>query len=75
MDIADFLIHTQPELSPNERTHLESEIGGMDGVVSAHFSPRHPHMMEIAYNPDVVSSGAVLERVGRHGIAVTKVGL
>jgi hypothetical protein len=75
MSIVDFMIHLKPELPLNERTQLESEIGNMDGVMSAHFSPRHPHMMEVAYNPDVISSGVVLECVSQRGIVAQKVGL
>ena len=75
MSIVDFIIHTEPELPLSERFQLESEIGDMDGVMSAHFSPRHHHMMEVAYNPDVVSSGVVLGRVSRRGIVAQKVGL
>lgn len=75
MSIVDFMIHLQPELPMNERTQLEYEIGDMDGVMSAHFTPRSPHIMEVAYNPDVVSSGVVLGRVSQRGIAAGKVGL
>lgn len=75
MSIVDFMIHLQQELPWTERSQLESEIGDMDGVMSAHFSPRHPHMMEVAYNPDVVSSNVVLERVSQRGIVAQKVGL
>ena len=75
MSIVDFMIHLKPELPQNERTLLESEIGEMDGVLSAHFSPSHPHLMEVAYNPDVVSSAVVLDYVSQRGIVAEKVGL
>lgn len=75
MDIADFLINVHPELPMNERAQLEDEISHMEGVVSACFSPGHPHMMTVTYNPDTVSSGTVLERVGKRGIEASKVGL
>ncbi|MBU1689662.1 MAG: hypothetical protein KJ958_10895 [Gammaproteobacteria bacterium] len=75
MDIADFLINVHPELHINDQMQLENEIGHMDGVLSAHFSPGHPHMMTIAYNPDAVSSSTVLARVSRHGIEASKIGL
>lgn len=68
MDLADFLINVHPELPINERMQLEDEIGHMEGVVSAHFSPGHPHMMTVAYNPDAISSNMVLGQVSRHGI-------
>ena len=75
MDLADFLINVHPELPVNERTQLADEICDMEGVVSACFSPEHPHMMTITYNPDAVSSGSVLERIGLRGIEASKVGL
>ena len=75
MDLVDFLINVHPELPVNERTQLADEICDMEGVVSACFSPEHPHMMTITYNPDAVSSGSVLERIGLRGIEASKVGL
>ena len=75
MDLADFLINVHPELPMNERAQLEDEISHMEGVVSACFSPGHPHMMTVTYNPDAVGSGTVLERVGKRGIEASKVGL
>lgn len=75
MDLADFIINVHPELPMNERAQLENEISHMGGVVSACFSPGHPHMMTVTYNPDAVSSGTVLARVGARGIEASKVGL
>jgi hypothetical protein len=75
MSFADFLINVHPELPLNERARLEDELNHMGGVVSARFSPGHPHMMTVTYNPDAVSSGTVLARVGAHGIEASKVGL
>lgn len=75
MSIVDFMIHLKTELPWFERIQLESEIGEMDGVMSAHFNSRHPRLMAVAYNPDVVSSGVVLQHVSQHGIPAQKVGL
>lgn len=75
MSIVDFMIHLKPELPPHERAQLESEISNMDGVMSAHFSSDHPHLMGIAYNPDVISSDVVLGCVSQHGIEAQKVGM
>lgn len=75
MELVDFLINVQPELPADQRSSLESEINKVDGVVSACFSPGHPHMLEITYNPDVVTSSDVLARVGKRGIAANKIGL
>lgn len=75
MSVADFLINVHPELPMHERTQLEDELSRMGGVVSACFSPAHPHIMTVTYNPDAVSSGTVLARVGARGIEASKVGL
>lgn len=75
MSIVDFMIHLKPELPLSERLVLESEIGDMDGVMSAHFVPLHHHMMEVAYNPDVVSADMLMGRVHGHGFEAHKVGL
>jgi hypothetical protein len=75
MDLADFLINVHPELPTDERAQLEDEICHMEGVVSACFSPNHPHMMTVTYNPDAISSGKVMEQVGKHGIEASKVGM
>ena len=75
MSIVDFMIHLKPELPPDERIQLESEICDLDGVMTACFSARHPHMMEITYDPEVVTSSVVMECVIQRGIAAEKVGL
>jgi hypothetical protein len=75
MELVDFLINVKPELPADQRDLLESEITGVEGVVSACFSPGHPHMLEITYNPEVVDSNAVLARLSRHGIAAGKIGM
>ena len=75
MSLADFLINVRPELPMHERAQLEDELSHMGGVVSACFSPAHPHIMTVTYNPDAVSSGTVLARVGARGIEASKVGL
>lgn len=75
MSIVDFMIHLKPELHLNERAELEAEIGDMNGVMSAHFSPGHPHLMEVAYDPDVVTSNTLMGRVSERGIEAHKIGL
>ncbi len=75
MEIADFVIHIHDELSTTARAALESEIGDREGVISAHFSHDHPHLLNIAYNPDATSSGVLLQHVSDHGVAAFKVGL
>ncbi len=56
-------------------SRLESAINKLEGVVSACFSPGHQHMLTITYNPEAISSDAVLAHVSQRGIAADKVGL
>lgn len=75
MELVDFLINVKPELPMDQRTLLETEICDVEGVVTACFSPGHPHMLEVTYNAEVVDSSAVLARLTRHGIEAGKIGM
>lgn len=75
MEIADFVIHVHSDLPAPERDKLAAEIGEHDGVVSAHFSREHSHLLNVAYNPDVTNSDALLKQVGERGGGAFKVGL
>lgn len=75
MEIADFVIHVHTDLPAPERDKLAAEIGEQDGVVSAHFSPEHTHLLNVAYNPEATSSDALLKLVGERGGGAFKVGL
>ncbi|MDP2829254.1 MAG: hypothetical protein Q8O37_11690 [Sulfuricellaceae bacterium] len=75
MDLVDFMINVHPDLAEGRRLELENEMGEMDGIFSAHFSPVSHHMLEVAYNPDVVSSSNIMAFVGSRGIEAGKIGL
>ncbi len=75
MDIVDIMFHVPADLSTTERANIERDIQGCDGVVSVHFNIEHPHMMEVAYNPQVIDSETLRRHVSERGLAVSKVGL
>ncbi len=75
MDIVDILIHVHPELPATPRSKIEDEIGNCAGVVSAHFSPGHPHEFTVAYDPQAITSQRILELVRRWDGAATMAGL
>lgn len=75
MEIADFVIHLQADLPAAERDKLAAELAEGRGVVSAHFSHEHPHLLNIAYNPDATNSTDLLKLVGARGGEAFKVGL
>lgn len=75
MDIADILFHVPADLSAKGRTDIERDIQGCDGVVSVHFSTQHPHMLEVAYNPQVIDTETLRKHVSERGLEVSKIGL
>ena len=75
MDIADILFHVPADLSTEDRANIERDIQGCDGVVSVHFSTQHPHMLEVAYNPQVIDTETLRKHVSERGLEVSKIGL
>lgn len=75
MDIADIMFHVPADLSATGRADIERDIQGCDGVVSVHFSTQHPHMLEVAFNPQVIDTETLRKHVSERGLEVSKVGL
>lgn len=75
IQITDVLFHIPADLPAGDRGNIERDLQGCDGVISAHFSPKHPHMLEVAYNPDAVSSGILRNHLVERGLTVSMAGL
>ena len=75
MNVADFVIHVKVELPPDERKCLSDELRDRNGVMSACFSQQHPHLLNVVYDPDTVSSDILLDQVRGHGLEASKMGL
>lgn len=75
MDFADILIHVHPTLSAEQRARIEDALSASKGVVSAHFSPAHPHVLTVAYDPEAAQAGQLLQIVREWDQAATMVGL
>jgi len=75
MNITDILIHVHPTLTAGQRTKIEEALSGSKGVVSAHFSPAHPHELIVAYNPEAADAAQLLQIVREWDTAVTMVDL
>ena len=73
--ITDILFHIPADLPAGTRSNIERDLQGCDGVISAHFSSGHPHMLEVAYNPDAVSAGALRHHLADRGLTVSMAGL
>ena len=75
MDIADIMFHVPADLSVRDRDNIEHDIQGCEGVVSVHFSTQHPHMLEVAFDPQVVDTETLRKHVSERGLEVSKIGL
>ncbi len=75
MDIADILIHVHPTLAAEQRAKIEEALGASNVVVSAHFSPAHPHMLTVAYDPAAAHAAQLLQTVREWDASATMVGL
>ncbi|MDP2267397.1 MAG: heavy-metal-associated domain-containing protein [Thiobacillus sp.] len=75
MDITDIMIHVHPTLSAEQRAKIEEALSGRKGVVSAHFSPTHLHMLTVAYDPEAAHAGELLQTVREWDAAATMTGL
>ena len=65
MNKADILIDVHPDLNDDYRQQLETEITILNGVFHAHFDRKHPrsHGLFVEYDPQAISSKAVLDEV------------
>ncbi len=75
INVADILFHIPADLPASARTNIERDLQGCDGVISAHFSPDLPHMLEVAYNPRAVTSQTLRSHLSERGLTVSMMGL
>jgi len=67
MDINDVVIHVNEALDPHKRQDLEDQMREIDGVIAPRFNESRPHLMIVAYDPERISTGELLNQVRRQG--------
>ena len=67
MDINDVVIHVSETLDPNKRHDLEDQMRAVDWVIAPRFNDGRPHLMSVAYDPERISTGELLNEVRRQG--------
>ena len=75
MDITDILVHVHSELAQAEQTLIEAALASQAGVISSHFSAKHPHELIVAYDPQATGSGHLLGIVRQWDAAAVMAGL
>ena len=53
--MADIIMHIDENTTHEDRERLRDELLGMDGVMAASYHDEKPHLMVMAYDPDVVN--------------------
>lgn len=75
MDMVDILINVHPNLTAEDRSRLEDDLRSVGGVLSVHFSPEHPHLLTVEYDPTQTNSETLLKHLGERGVDASKIGL
>ena len=75
INLPDLLVHLDETLDHDQLAAIEARLRQDLGVVSVAFRDDRPHLMLVAYDPQVTREEAILERVTAEGIHAELVGL
>ncbi len=75
IQLADVIVHIDENLPKDQRAQIEEKLRAIDGIVSVHNPDDRPHLSVVGFNPEVSSSGAILETVKSQGVHAELVGL
>ena len=75
IQLADVTLHIDKNLSSEQRGTIEESLRALDGVVSIHNPDKTPHLTLVEYDPDVITSRKILDRVTDQGAHAELVGL
>jgi hypothetical protein len=73
--LSDLLIHIDQTLSAEQRADVEASLRQIDGVVSVSNHDEHPHLIVIAYRPDLTTSADLLACVKAGDMSAKLIGL
>ncbi|HSG98372.1 MAG TPA: ATP-binding protein [Woeseiaceae bacterium] len=74
-NVADFILHIDETLPPDQLETLENHLYKMGGVLSATNRDDKPHLIRVAYDPGKVQSHDILVKVRSEGLHAELVGL
>lgn len=75
IQLADVTLHVKEGLDKAHREALETQLRGLEGIVSVHNPDDKPHLVVVEYNPDRLSSSAILKAVTSGGLHAELIGL
>lgn len=73
--IADILMHIDENTTHEAREKLRDDLLSTEGVISASYHDEKPHLMVLAYDPEVINSSAFIKIAQEQGLHAELVGL
>ena len=74
-NVADFVLHIDETLPPDQLKTIENHLTQMGGVLTASNRDDKPHLILVTYDPEKVNSHDILVKVENEGIHAELVGL
>lgn len=68
------VLHVDDTLGESRRSDIEEAIEDTQGVTSAHFTDRRPHLMVVEYDPELTSSASILDRINHQSVHAELIG-
>jgi len=68
------VVHVNDLLGEVRRGDIEDALELESGITSAHFTDQRPHLMVVEYDPDVMTSGYILNKMGRQSVHAQLIG-
>ena len=68
------VLHVDESLAQEEQSQIEHALEAEQGITSAHFTERRPHLMLVEYDPDVISSMSVLRDITNQHVHAELIG-
>ncbi len=65
---ADVVVHVNESLDEEDLRQLEGEISQNVGVMAVDHHPKHPHLLRVDFDSEVVSASEFLKPVHRRGL-------
>ena len=73
--VVDVTLHIDNTLDTTIREAVEKELRSLNGVVSVHMPADKAHLVEVAYNPDVIKAEHVAHSIRELAGHVELIGL
>lgn len=73
--MVDVMLHIDEDTTRNERESLRDRVFARGGVMAASYHDKTPHLLVAEYDPDVLSSKAILDTVETAGVHAELAGL